>query len=564
MLLEEFLRPAKFWLILIVVFLIVSFSLFFACEEESDDDDDDSKGGDPCDTVSCEITAECVSAYGDGWGCQGGCCVDLGSGDDDTTDDDTSDDDDDDTTGPAVIYSYPADGDDELRLATNVIVSFNETMDQTSVENAFNLYGSAKPTAGTFTWNDAGSEVTFKPQSNLMEDLEHTISIDAAAHNLSGETLDSAFSATFETVNLWTRTYNGTESLSDKGRGVVADEQGNVYVAGYYYITAQNNNIWARKYDKEGNTQWTHIDNGTASGSDMATAIDVDIDGNVYAVGSIKETSGGTHLFLRQLDNATGMGNWTYTYDDSAVAVYGYGVSAKTPGSVYAIGRVQHIWVGKIDTVSHFPDWVFETGCPYAYPDTGNDVISDSSGNAYFTGSYYTDYDNTDIWVRKYTSSGLIKWTVIHETGVNNFEEGKGITLDSQGNVYVCGYTTGGSFKAAWLGKFSENGTLLWSKSHTVTGEAYGITSDQQDNIYVTGYEEISGQQRNVWLQKYSPDGNVYWKQTFNGTANEDDIGYGVAVDGNGNVIVAGYETVSGEQENIWVRKYDPDGHWAD
>ena len=532
---EEIMNKLKLFCALFLCAFLVS---FIACAENDDDDDTKSSDDD--------------------------------SADDDATDDDVSDDDDDNTTddddtttGPTVTETSPADGDDELKLATVVIVTFSEEMDQASVESAFALDdGTKTAVAGTFAWNTAGDELAFTPDSNLTEDTAYTISIGTGAKSLSGDPLESAFSATFNTVNLWTRTFNGSSNGVDTGKGVATDDQGNIYVAGYYYSTTQEDNIWTRKYDKDGDDLWTHMDNGSANGVDWAASIDLDSSGNVYITGRLEILAAGWDLILRQLDKDTGNENWTYNFNPPAAHAYGYGVSTTYDGTAYIAGESnQDIWVGKILTSSQSKDWSYPITSPGNFSDAGKAVVADSSGNAYFTGFYCIDELDRDIWIRKYNSAGTDQWTVIHDTGSNGIDEGHGIALDSQGNVYVCGFSSIGK---AWLGKFSNAGSLLWSKSHTTTGSAYGVATDQSDNIFVTGYEYISGQSDNFWLRKYDTDGNSIWTQSHNGTANGSDKGYGVTVDNAGNIIVTGYEFVSGEEKNIWVRKYDPDGNWAD
>ena len=517
------------------LFLCAFLVSFFACAE-NDDDDDDAKSSDDDDNDTTD--------------------------DDDGTDDDDDTTDDDTTTGPTVTETSPADGDDELKLATVVIVTFSEEMNQASVESAFTLDdGTKAAVTGAFSWTTS-DEVTFTPDSNLIEDTAYTILIGTGAKSLSGYPLESAFSATFETVNLWTRTYNASSNGLDTGKGVATDDQGNIYVAGYYTSTTQEENIWIRKYDKDGNDLWTHMDNGSASGVDRASAIDIDSAGNVYFTGRLQILAAGWDLILRQLDNDTGNENWTYSYVAPIAHAYGYGVSVASDGAAYVAGSSNSdILVGKIFTSTHTDDWFFPITSPDDYGDSGKAVTTDSSGNAYFAGYYYSGEFDKDIWIRKYNSAGTDQWTVIHDTGFNKHEEAHGITLDSAGNVYVCGFSTNGY---AWLGKFSNAGSLLWSKSHTTTGSAYGVATDKSNNIFVTGYENISGQSDNVWLRKYDTDGNSIWTQSHNGTANGFDKGYGVAVDNVGNIIVTGFEEVSGQYLNIWVRKYDPDGNWAD
>ncbi|MCZ7583047.1 MAG: hypothetical protein M5R36_06765 [Deltaproteobacteria bacterium] len=58
---------------------------------DDDASDDDTGADDDADCIICASTTECTDAFGEGWGCVGDCCVEIG--DDDTGDDDTGDDD---------------------------------------------------------------------------------------------------------------------------------------------------------------------------------------------------------------------------------------------------------------------------------------------------------------------------------------------------------------------------------------------------------------------------------------------------------------------------------------
>ena len=103
---------------------------------------------------------------------------------------------------------------------------------------------------------------------------------------------------------------------------------------------------------------------------------------------------------------------------------------------------------------------------------------------------------NRDIVVLKLNSSGAYQWHTFH--GSDNYDEGSGIAVDKDGNIYV----TGGSY-AAWgtpmnphsggsdivVLKLNSSGTLLWHTFHGAsrndTGD--GLAVDNDGNVYVTG-----------------------------------------------------------------------------
>jgi hypothetical protein len=51
--------------------------------------------------------------------------------------------------------------------STNVVVTFSEPMDRPATEAAFGLSRSGLPVSGAFSWNGAGTELTFDPSSSL-------------------------------------------------------------------------------------------------------------------------------------------------------------------------------------------------------------------------------------------------------------------------------------------------------------------------------------------------------------------------------------------------------------
>lgn len=84
-----------------------------------------------------------------------------------------------------------------------------------------------------------------------------------------------------------------------------------------------------------------------------------------------------------------------------------------------------------------------------------------------------------------------------------------------------------------------------------LTDNSYGIAVDGSDNVYVAGYSSITwGSPVNahagdddVFIVKLNSSGELQWNTFMGGS--EDDAGYGITVDGSGNVYIAGYSSAT-------------------
>jgi hypothetical protein len=194
--------------------------------------------------------------------------------------------------------------------------------------------------------------------------------------------------------------------------------------------------------------------------------------------------------------------------------------------------------------------------------DGGYGIAVDGSGNVYVTGEETVTGEDWNIWVRKYRLDGYEIWTSTYNGTANGGDYGYGIAVDGSGNVYVNGEeAVTGEGNNIWVRKYDSDGDIVWTRTYNDVANGgdsgYGIAVDGSGNVYVTGYEAVSGEGNNIWVRKYNSNGDEIWTRTYNGTANSWDQGYGIAVDGGGNVYVTGYEFVTGESYNIWVRKYE-------
>ncbi len=205
----------------------------------------------------------------------------------------------------------------------------------------------------------------------------------------------------------------------------------------------------------------------------------------------------------------------------------------------------------------------------------------DGSGNIYIdgftssvsgiatTGAYHTVYGGStdDAFLAKFNSSGAIQWATYF--GGSGDDVAFSIAIDGSGNVYIDGSTGsssgiatsgvyqttyGGGAYDAFLAKFTSAGSLVWATyiGGNVIEQGYGLAIDGSGNVYMTGETDgtsgiatsgahqtaYGGGIEDAFLAKFSSAGSLIWGTYYGGSGT--DMGYGIAIDGTGNVFMSG------------------------
>lgn len=210
--------------------------------------------------------------------------------------------------------------------------------------------------------------------------------------------------------------------------------------------------------------------------------------------------------------------------------------------------------------------------------DNGNSIALDANGNAYVTGTTFSDdfptvhpkYRNlwgvSDVFVVKLSSNGE---TVLYSTyiGGSDSESDGDIAVDPNGNAYLTGVTFSNDFPMvhpkyrnlwgisdAFVIKLSSNGqTVRYSTYLGGSGFelATGIAVDTKGNAYVTGrtdstdFPTVHPKYPNLWggvdafVFKLSSDGQTVRYSTYLGGSGYD-MAFAIATDAMGNAYVTG------------------------
>lgn len=323
---------------------------------------------------------------------------------------------------------------------------------------------------------------------------------------------------------------------------VRVDMTNNIYLGGRSLIFSAANS-WEMatvKLSPAGSIQWENLF-GDGTQQDVAYDMQIDqITGDIYSVGQ-------TANFY---DGGTPQRPLVAKYDNDGVLQWQKTILTAFGSAAFAVGidSSSDVYVGlpgllvKLNPAGAIQWQVTLTG---TVSDQWYDIHVDASDNIYVTGASadLADVAGLGVMVAKYNSSGTLLWHKKLNGTAAGQDQGRGVTVDSSGNVFVCGnHASAGGFGGTdvFLAKWDSSGTLQWQKTFgsASTEVGYDIEADASGDIYVTGSAVSS-----AFVLKLDTNGGILWQNTL-GTVSSNEVGYGLTLDATGTqVIISGQTT---------------------
>ena len=337
---------------------------------------------------------------------------------------------------------------------------------------------------------------------------------EAIALDSNGNAVVAGQGPTVEYSNAGMPLWTNSLGNSFLGSALAIDGSGNVYVTGEW--SPNNWDYVTIKYSGAGVPLWTNSFNGAGNGSDSASSVATDGNGNVFVTGGAKGIGSITE-FATIKYSAVGVPLWTNIFTGT-----GNGAGA-------------------------------------------NGLAVDSNGDVYVTGAAIVSSGVSEYATIKYSNAGLSLWTNFFIGSGNSIATAGIVDVAGDGNVYVTGRATGnGSGYDYATIKYSSAGVPLWTNIFNGAGSstdiASGLAVDSNGDIYVTGSATGNGTGYDYATIKYSALGAPLWTNIFNGAANTADRAFGLALDGNGNEYVTGYTTLANNRTIYATIKYSNAG----
>jgi len=305
----------------------------------------------------------------------------------------------------------------------------------------------------------------------------------------------------------WTQTHDGAANDYDSGRGIAINDTGDVFITGCETSIGQGMNIWVRSYDSTGLERWTRTYNSPYNRSDCGEAIAVDdLSGDIVVAGY--ETVDGSgfpppppapNLWMRRYDDS---GNVLWTYPSGEGGMFD-SIALGGLGDIYTTGgNLGSSWVRSFDAIGN-PVWSNATSRAF-------DVAADNSGNIYATGSEIVVGEGENLWVRGYNSDGSSFWTRTYNGSANRDDAGRGAAVDdATGDIFITGYeTVAGRGRDIWVRRYDSAGNPICTQSYNGPSngddEGRGIYVGSDGNVYITGFETLAGEATNIFVRRYS------------------------------------------------------------
>lgn len=377
---------------------------------------------------------------------------------------------------------------------------------------------------------------------------------------------------------VWARTFNGTNNYKDGAIDIGTDAAGNVYVGGYSW-GSQNGDFdyVVLKYDTNGNLQWSKYYTGNG-GEDFPRSLKVDAAGNSYITGY----SWGTYANYATVKYDTdGNQAWAKRYV-GGYGEMATEVEVDAVGNVYVTGYSGNSVAGDAEdfvTIKYSPTgeqmWLNRYNSVPEKNDRALEMEINSSGDVIVMGESDDFIDNKTVIHKINGANGATVWTknFNSETGEDADDVPLAMKLDPSGNIIVTGiafdYSTDNT--DSFVAKFNTSGILQWKKIYDgqATEDYDGdpkIAVDSSGNIYA-GFASQGFSNYDLQIIKYLPDGEIDWTYRFGNPYQWDDFFVeriddnsqtNLMVDAQGSVYVAGDSVIPNQAINLVTFKLEP------
>lgn len=347
---------------------------------------------------------------------------------------------------------------------------------------------------------------------------------------------------------------------------VKLDAAGNVFTTGYRTDENYSNNYFylTVKYSPGGSLLWEkrHV---IPNYSGRAGGMILDAAGDAYVPGYAHPTAGGPGISsLLKYRGADGELLW----DKTGLLSIPFAFNAS--GNLMCVGSSGVAYTPMLLTEYQPADGTIVSQSSYYNGTRGQEdqtsaILTDPAGNVITTG-----VSGTRLRTVKRSPSGNIIWEKEHDDGTGYVPDKPVMALDTAGNVVVSGGMREPSDTSWVTVKYAAaDGRVLWEKrfgaADGVDDRLAAIAIAANNDVIVSGAAGSGDSYfdpHDIMTIRYAAaDGAMVWQNRYNRPeGNGDDIPKAMALDAEGNVVVAGTSVLFSYTTDVVTLKYNPAG----
>ena len=308
--------------------------------------------------------------------------------------------------------------------------------------------------------------------------------------------------------------------------------QGDIFLGKYDTL---GNQIWLRQF---GSPQF----NGAGNENAPINGISTDDNGNIYLTAGtfggdaslFKYDALGNQIFAKLLGASNAKGNGIITNSDGTFYATGNAVG-NLAGNINQ--GLADAYIAKYDALGN-QLWAKLLGTSAS--DFSNGISKDNNGNLYIVGQTSgslqgnTNQGGQDSYIAKYDALGNQVWA--KQFGTSTDDVATAIKIDSNNNIYVIGYTNGSlagntsqGGQDVYIAKYDTLGNQIWLRQFGTSSSeaANGLSISSDGTIYVTGSTSGSLSDNtnlgssDAFIAAFDSDGNLL-NNVIQGTQGDD------------------------------------------
>jgi uncharacterized delta-60 repeat protein len=360
----------------------------------------------------------------------------------------------------------------------------------------------------------------------------------------------------------WAYRWNRSGSSDDVARAVAVGPDGNIYAAGFTVNPVPYYDVAVLSLTPDGNLRWAVVHAGEGGYEDSASAIAVDADNNVYTAGVGDDIFGeNTEFTVLSFEPDTGGLRWVYVasadYIDEATDVaVGPDSTVFASGVLWSGASRSAFAVAAVNTGDGSQRWL--SRFTHGEDDSRAAAVACRDNRLYAAGHTGGSFNDFTV-VAHDPDSGDRQWTWYYNPATNLSDKALDVAVGPDGSAYACGRSVDTTVTQRFtVARVAPDGSARWVYTDT-TGpqgqfeEARELAVAEDGRVYAAGWRDTGWpfDGDEAVVQCLDSAGVLQWVYRYDNIRDSVDLVEAIALGNNGRVYAVGSSFENGSEVDM-------------